>query len=70
MFVAFEDMENNADGIQANINAITDHIGLDRMSIFDENNAVRISNQNNKGSDSKMTVQLLRGLRDFYKVCA
>ena len=68
VFVAFEDMENNADGIQANVNALTDHIGIERISIFDEQNRAHISNQNNKGKESQMSVQLLRALQQFFKV--
>jgi len=61
-------MDNDADGIQANVNAITDHIGVERVSVYDENNAVGISNQNNKGTDATMSIQLLRALQQFFQV--
>ena len=34
VFVAFEDMANDGDGIQRNIDMITDHIGVRILSVF------------------------------------
>jgi tetratricopeptide (TPR) repeat protein len=67
VFLSFEDMQNNADGVQNNINKITDHIGVDRVNILDDKGGASISNQNNKGSHESINTQMLRGLKQFYQ---
>lgn len=67
LFLSFEDMENNAEGVQKNIDRITDHIGVPRVDIHKEDGSVTISNTNSKGKHEKPSIQVLRGLKNFFQ---
>ena len=67
LFLSFEDMENSAEGVQSNIDRITDHIGVPRVDIHKDDGSVTISNTNSKGKHEKPSIQVLRGLKNFFQ---
>ena len=68
LFVKFEHMKH-PDDIQENFNRICTHIGIEPVSVLDEEGNVGISNVNPHGTRYKMPNSVLKKLRDFFEVC-
>ena len=66
LFVKFETMQKPED-MQHNFNRMVSHIGLDPVTILDENGDIGISNVNPHATRYKMPNDLLKKLRDFYE---